>query len=43
MQLKKRHSHDMIFNEEVSDLVDTKEQMDLKKEETLVAIKNCVF
>lgn len=29
----------MIFNEKVGDLMDTKEQMDLKKEETLAAIR----
>ena len=39
MRLKKRNSRDMIFNEKVGDLMDAKEQMDLKKEETLAAIR----
>lgn len=39
MRLKKRNSRDMIFNEKVGDLMDTKEQMDLKKKETLEAIR----
>ena len=37
--MKKRNSRDMIFNEKVGDLMDPKEQMDLKKEETLKAIR----
>jgi len=39
MRLKKRNSRDMIFNEKVGDLMDTKAQMDLKKKETLEAIR----
>lgn len=38
-QLKKRHSHDMILNEKVGGLMDAKEQMDLKRKETLEAIR----
>lgn len=31
MRLKKRHGRDMIFNKKVGDLMDTKEQIDLKR------------
>ena len=37
--MKKRYSRDMIFNEKVGGLMDTKEQMDLKRKETLDAIR----
>lgn len=37
--MKKGYSRDMIFNEKVGGLMDTKEQMDLKRKETLEAIR----
>lgn len=37
--MKKGYSRDMIFNKKVGGLMDTKEQMDLKRKETLEAIR----
>ena len=43
IQLKNRHSHDMIFNKQAGGLMNTKKQMDLKRKDTLEAIRKlCV-